>query len=132
MWPTEPMEQVQVVLTNDGHPMDAEVELWLGPDTPCRVKVKSEHGKHYAFSAVLETQPGSNTIAVNNNGPEEHPFAASVAADNGASPQPATRDRDESDTHVPRRMYEHTTPRVAHCRKRIMRTQRRTRRRTRA
>ena len=89
MWPTEPMEQVQVVLTNDGHPMDAEVELWLGPDTPCKVKVKSEHGKHYAFSAVLETQPGSNTIAVNNNGQEEHPFAASVAADNGASPQPA-------------------------------------------
>ena len=52
--------QVQVVLSTEGRPLDAVIELWQGPDnTPCSMRVYVENGQLRPFSAVIETPRGS-------------------------------------------------------------------------
>ena len=81
------VEQVQVVLSTEGRPLDADIELWHGPDnTPCKMRVYVENGKLRPFSAVVETPRGPNTIAIRNIGQIEFPIAANVVADNIDSP----------------------------------------------
>ena len=54
------MWQVQVVLSTEGRPLDAVIELWQGPDnTPCSMRVYVENGQLRPFSAVIETPRGS-------------------------------------------------------------------------
>ena len=56
------VEQVQVVLSTEGRPLDADIELWHGPDnTPCKMRVYVENGLLRPFSAVIETPRGPNT-----------------------------------------------------------------------
>merc|ERR1712151_695764 len=77
------VEQVQVVLSTEGRPLDADIELWHGPDnTPCKMRVYIENGQIRPFSAVIETPRGPNTVAIRNIGALEFPFAANVVADN--------------------------------------------------
>ena len=81
------IEQVQVVLSTEGRPLDADIELWHGPDnTPCKMRVYVENGQLRPFSAVVETPRGPNTIAVRNIGQIEFPIAANVIADSVDSP----------------------------------------------
>ena len=76
------IEQVQVVLSTEGRPLDADVELWHGPDnTPCKMRVYVENGQLRPFSAVVETPRGPNTVAIRNIGQIEFPIAANVVAD---------------------------------------------------
>ena len=76
------VEQVQVVLSSEGRPVDADIELWHGPDnTPCKMRVYVENGRTRPFSAVIETPRGPNTVAVRNIGQIEFPIAANVVAD---------------------------------------------------
>ena len=76
------IEQVQVVLSSEGRPLDADIELWHGPDnTPCKMRVYVENGRTRPFSAVIETPRGPNTVAVRNIGQIEFPIAANVVAD---------------------------------------------------
>merc|ERR1712086_952610 len=76
------VEQVQVVLSTEGRPLDADIELWHGPDnTPCKMRVYVEDGQLRPFSAVIETPRGPNTVAIRNIGQIEFPLAASVMAD---------------------------------------------------
>lgn len=76
------VEQVQVVLHSEGRPMDAEIELWHGPNnTPCKLRVYVENGLTRPFSAVVETPRGPSTIAVRNIGQLEFPFCADVMTD---------------------------------------------------
>jgi len=74
------VDRVQVVLTTDGRPLDADVQLWEGPDnTPCKMRVYSEDGSTRPFSAVIATPfGGDNTVAVRNVGQIEFPLAANV------------------------------------------------------
>jgi len=75
------VEQVQVVLSTEGRPLDADVELWHGPDnTPCKMRVYVENGSLRPFSAVIDTPRSPNTIAIRNVGQLEFPFAADVYA----------------------------------------------------
>ena len=81
------VEQVQVVLSTDGRPLDADIELWHGPDnTPCKMRVYVENGQLRPFSAVIETPRGPNTVAIRNIGQIEFPIAANVVADQVDSP----------------------------------------------
>merc|ERR1712060_303942 len=74
------VEQVQVVLSTEGRPLDADIELWHGPDnTPCKMRVYVENGQLRPFSAVIETPRSPNTIAIRNIGQVEFPLAAAVA-----------------------------------------------------
>jgi len=76
------IEQVQVVLSTQGRPMDADIEIWQGPDnTPNKMRVYVEDGQRSPFSAVLETPRGPNTIAIRNIGKVEFPFYANVFAE---------------------------------------------------
>jgi hypothetical protein len=81
------VEQVQVVLRTDGRPLDADIELWHGPDnTPTKMRVYVENGQLRPFSAVIETPRGPNTVAIRNIGQIEFPIEASVEAMNVAMP----------------------------------------------
>jgi len=85
------VEQVQVVLSTEGRPLDADIELWHGPDnTPVKMRVYVENGQIRPFSAVIETPRGPNTIAIRNIGQIEFPIAASVVADNVDQPSMET------------------------------------------
>jgi hypothetical protein len=81
------VEQVQVVLSTEGRPLDADIELWHGPDnTPVKMRVYVENGQLRPFSAVIETPRGPNTVAIRNIGQIEFPLAANVVADNVDNP----------------------------------------------
>ena len=83
------VEQVQVVLSTEGRPLDADIELWHGPDnTPVKMRVYVENGQLRPFSAVIETPRGPNTVAIRNIGQIEFPLAANVVADNVDNPSP--------------------------------------------
>jgi hypothetical protein len=76
------VERVQVVLNTEGRPLDADVELWQGPDnTPHKMRVYVEDGSLRPFSAVIETPRGPNTIAIRNTGQLEFPMSSYVVAD---------------------------------------------------
>merc|ERR1719454_1752506 len=81
------VEQVQVVLGTEGRPLDADIELWHGPDnTPVKMRVYCENGQIRPFSAVIETPRGPNTVAIRNIGQIEFPIAANVMADDVVLP----------------------------------------------
>merc|ERR1719199_620951 len=81
------VEQVQGVLSTEGRPLDADIELWHGPDnTPVKMRVYVENGQLRPFSAVIETPRGPNTVAIRNIGQIEFPIAANVVADNVDNP----------------------------------------------
>ena len=77
------IEQVQVKLSSEGRPLDADIELWHGPNnTPCKMRVYVENGKVRPFNAIIETPRGPNTIAIRNIGQIEFPIIASVTEQN--------------------------------------------------
>jgi hypothetical protein len=75
------VERLQVVLTTAGRPLDADIELWQGPDN-CPVKMRTyvEDGSIRPFTALIETPRGPSTCAIRNIGEMEFPFAATVTA----------------------------------------------------
>lgn len=81
------VEQVEVVLSTEGRPLDADLELWHGPDnTPCKLRAYVENGQERPFSAVIATPRGPNTIAIRNIGQIEFPLAAKVTAKDVITP----------------------------------------------
>ncbi|KAL3924466.1 MAG: hypothetical protein SGPRY_003905 [Prymnesium sp.] len=87
------VEQVQVILSTEGRPLDADLELWNGPDnTPCKMRVYVENGRMRPFSAVLQTPRSPNTVAIRNIGQIEFPLAAEVIAETVDSPSPECMD----------------------------------------
>jgi len=76
------LERLQVVLTTEGRPLDADIELWQGPDnTPVKMRVYVEDGSARPFNAVIETPRGPNTVAIRNIGQIEFPLSACVFND---------------------------------------------------
>lgn len=77
------VEQIQVVLSTEGRPLNADIELWNGPDnTPCKMCIYLENGLTHPFLAVIHTPRSPNTVAIRNIGQLEFPFSANVCTDN--------------------------------------------------
>ena len=77
------VERVQVVLSSEGRPLDADIELYHGPsNTPVKMRAYVEDGRRSPFSAVIETPRSPSTVAIRNIGAVEFPFAADVVAEN--------------------------------------------------
>ena len=75
------VEQTQIMLNSEGRPLEADIELWQGPDnTPCKMRVYIENGLLRPFNAVIDTPRGPNTVAIRNIGQLEFPFTADVRA----------------------------------------------------
>ena len=71
---------VQVVLTSDGMPITATIEILQGPNTNRQgIELYSENGRDRPVSYVLET-PGyyGCVVEITNTGPMEYPLTASV------------------------------------------------------
>ena len=76
------IERVQVTLKTDGRPMNADVDLWQGPDnTAQKMAVYLEDGNLRPFNAIIETPRGQNCVAIRNTGGLEFPFRAGVETD---------------------------------------------------
>lgn len=87
-------ERAHVSIQTDGRPLNAEFELWDGPDnTPTKMKVYSEDGRLRPFNALVETpsRGGSNSMSIRNVGPLEFPVAASAVAAGAGAINPQTR-----------------------------------------
>jgi len=92
------VEAVHVVMRTEGRPLDADVELWQGPDnTPCKMRVYVEDGAQRPFSCMVATPRGPNTIALRNIGHLEFPLDAQVVADTPDIIAPSTSMRDFAD-----------------------------------
>jgi len=71
----------QVNMETEGRAMDAEFEVWDGPDdTPSSMRVKSEDGKKYPFRAVVGTPGSRSAKSVRNRGGVEFPMSTGVSS----------------------------------------------------
>jgi hypothetical protein len=75
------------MLVTEGRPLDADVELWQGPDNiPLKMRVYSEDGFYRPVRAIIETPKAPNTIAVRNVGQMEFPLGANIVANDVDEP----------------------------------------------
>jgi hypothetical protein len=78
---TPEVKRVQVFLKTEGRPLNADIDLWQGPDnTPEKMRVYIEDGSARSFNAVIETPRGHNAVAIRNTGQLEFPLEGCVEA----------------------------------------------------
>jgi len=81
-WSTPTAERLQISMRTEGRPLNANIELWHGPDnTPQKLNIYIEDGDMRPLNAVIETPRGPNSVAIYNTGQLEFPFEACVEAD---------------------------------------------------
>jgi hypothetical protein len=75
----ETVEAVEVLLSTNGMPMNARVEILQGPDTNKQViELYTEDGLDRPFFCTIATPWSSTVVRVLNTGPVEYPLIASV------------------------------------------------------
>jgi hypothetical protein len=78
-------DRVQVAITSEGRPVNADVQLWLGPDwTPFSLKAYSEDGKERPIQTLVGTRNKAAMIEIRNIGEYEFPFNAASNYAKGA------------------------------------------------
>tara|TARA_B100000674_G_scaffold498883_2_gene540178 strand:+ start:2803 stop:3702 length:900 start_codon:yes stop_codon:yes gene_type:complete len=84
---SQSVDKLQIILSSEGRPLEANVELWNGPNnTPCQMRVYAENGQLRPFNAVVESPYAPNTVAIRNVGQMEFPLTANVYAENVKGP----------------------------------------------
>lgn len=75
------IKQVCLDVTSEGRPLDADIEVWDGPDnTSCKMRVCNDNGLEQPFIAILATPSACKTIAVRNRAQMEFPFVVDVSS----------------------------------------------------
>jgi len=78
----ENVDRVSVFLKTTGRPLNANVELWQGPDNaPQKMSVYLEDGALRPFRATIESPGSSNAVAIRNTGQMEFPLTAGLECD---------------------------------------------------
>eukprot|EP00567_Pseudictyota_dubia_P006337 CAMPEP_0197434842 /NCGR_PEP_ID=MMETSP1175-20131217/2514_1 /TAXON_ID=1003142 /ORGANISM="Triceratium dubium, Strain CCMP147" /LENGTH=289 /DNA_ID=CAMNT_0042963697 /DNA_START=97 /DNA_END=966 /DNA_ORIENTATION=+ len=79
-FPSPVVEAVQVSMRTNGRPLNANVDLWQGPDnTPQKMGVYIEDARLTPFNVVIATPRGQNTVAIRNTAQMEFPLDAAIA-----------------------------------------------------
>jgi len=86
----ESVDRVSVFLKTTGRPLNANVELWQGPDnSPQKMSVYLEDGEIRPFRATIESPGSSNAIAIRNTGQMEFPLTAGLECDMSGGTAPS-------------------------------------------
>jgi len=73
-------EVTQVALTSNGRPVDADIELWIGPDwTPVKIHAYSEDGKQFPVQTLVGTRNKAANLEIKNTNPGEYPINAAAS-----------------------------------------------------
>lgn len=78
-FPDPNQEIVQVGIDSNGRPIEALIELWIGPDwTPMKVKAYTEDGMMRPVQTLIGTRNKVAAIDINNTGPGDFPLNAAA------------------------------------------------------
>jgi hypothetical protein len=70
-------EDIEVFMTSSGRPIEANVDLWIGPDwTPYNLKAYSEDGNLRPIQTLVGTRNKIATVEIKNTAPMEFPLNA--------------------------------------------------------
>mmetsp|Transcript_19529 Transcript_19529/g.22630 ORF Transcript_19529/g.22630 Transcript_19529/m.22630 type:complete len:310 (-) Transcript_19529:187-1116(-) len=108
----ENVERVEVLLKTEGRPLNANVELWQGPDnSPQKISVYLEDGSKRPFRATIECPGSSNSVAIRNTGQVEFPLTAGIDPDiNNNNKSPASILSERSSSRIVQGGAVYTTP----------------------
>lgn len=78
------INRVQIYLKTEGRPLNANIELWRGPNhIPQIIKLYVENGYERTFRTIVETPNGSNALSIRNTADLEFPCFAVLEPDTG-------------------------------------------------
>jgi hypothetical protein len=107
----EGVGRVTVLLKTSGRPLNANVELWQGPDNaPQKMSVYLEDGSLRPFRATVESPGSSNAIAIRNTGQMEFPLTAGLACDMSTDLGPSAMLLETSESRIVQGGAVYTTP----------------------
>jgi len=70
-------EDIEVFMTSSGRPIEANIDLWIGPDwTPYNLKAYSEDGNLRPIQTLVGTRNKIATVEIKNTAPMEFPLNA--------------------------------------------------------
>jgi hypothetical protein len=73
-------EDIQGALCSEGRPLNAEIQLWIGPNwTPYTLKAYSDDGKQYPVQFLVGTRNKQAELEIRNVGQMEFPLNAACA-----------------------------------------------------